>query len=139
MNYRHVCQSVMFQWSPLTWSLRPTLIITISPTMPIQPEPQGLCEFTPRLNHTCRTKHTVHHNPINTTQNTPSESLTHGSKTLAARFKENPISMKSGVGFKILDSGFLDLASIYRSILTLNSIATERITTLAGYVLSYNI
>lgn len=35
-----------------TWSLSPTSTISISPPMLIQPEPQGLWEFTPRLNHT---------------------------------------------------------------------------------------
>lgn len=39
-------------WPDFTWSLSPTLIMIISPTMLIHPEPQGLWEFTPRLNHT---------------------------------------------------------------------------------------
>lgn len=38
----------------ITWSFNPTLIMIISPTILIQPEPQGLWEFTPRLNHTYR-------------------------------------------------------------------------------------
>lgn len=43
-------------WLEFTWSLSPTLIMIISPTMLIHPEPQGLWEFMPRLNHTWQSR-----------------------------------------------------------------------------------